>query len=232
MGDSPDSRQRYDLELTQIIPEYHSRSAVVRWLFEKRVDVAADRVAELAPRRLIDVGCGEGYLFRVLARHRVSLQQAVGVDINPRVLELNGRLPGIRFATADLFAMPDVDGAHDVMVCLDVLEHVRDLGRALAELRRILADGGHLITSEPVESVLYKLLRFILKGTYSQEAGPGAGVHYHNARQIDAVVRDHGFARLRSTRIPFYAPLDLFHVNLYRKLPAACSSADAPTARP
>ena len=69
MGAAPDSRQRYDLELAQIIPEYHSRSPVVRWLFEKRVKIAAARVSEVAPRRLIDVGCGEGsFLFRYLKR--------------------------------------------------------------------------------------------------------------------------------------------------------------------
>ena len=106
----------------------------------------------------------------------------------------------------------------DTIVCLDVLEHIKDVESILVELRRILKDNGYLISSEPVESVLYKLLRFITKGTYSQETGPGAGVHYYNAREIDEKIRKMGFIKIASKKIPFYFPFDLFHINLYQKI--------------
>jgi SAM-dependent methyltransferase len=50
----------------------------------------------------------------------------------------------------DLQAIDLRDACLDVMLCAHVLEHVPDTGKALAELRRVLAPGGHLLLQVPV----------------------------------------------------------------------------------
>ncbi len=141
-----------------------------------------------------------------------------GIDLNPRVVTLNEKIQNCIFERRSLLETGYSEGIFDAVVCLDVLEHIRDVGDALAEFRRILAERGHLITSEPSESVLYRLLRLILKGTYSHESGPGAGKHYYNAQQIDRIIRGAGFVRIASRKLPWLPPFDLFHINLYRKV--------------
>jgi SAM-dependent methyltransferase len=50
----------------------------------------------------------------------------------------------------DLQAIELPDGCLDVMLCAHVLEHVPDTDKALAELRRVIAPGGHLLLQVPV----------------------------------------------------------------------------------
>jgi len=212
-----DTSQHLDIELAEIVPEYHSGSALVRWLFNKRLDCAETYVQTVAPRSLVDIGCGEGQFIVRLNKRGGRIGDVWGVDLNPHVKELNGKIENCTFAQRSIFASGFQDGMFDVVVCLDVLEHIHDIEKAIDEIKRILSVRGHLITSEPVESVIYRSLRFLLKGTYSQESGPGAGKHYYNARQIDRIIRTMGFVRVRSRRVPFFPPFDLFHVNLYIK---------------
>jgi len=49
------------------------------------------------------------------------------------------------------------DGAYDSVICLEVLEHVPDPTQALAEIARILADGGVLVLSVPHLSRLHEI---------------------------------------------------------------------------
>lgn len=93
-------------------------------------------------RRVLDVGCAEGYLAEILAARGFAV---TGVD-----------LPGtphpdsIEFAGADLDSgLPQLDETFDFILCADVLEHVRDPLRLLQECRERLAPGGALIASLP-----------------------------------------------------------------------------------
>jgi SAM-dependent methyltransferase len=205
--------QRLDLPLRRIVPEYRSRNALVRWLFHERLGTAARYVAAVRPDALIDIGCGEGRFLQLLNELDVRVPVMWGIDLNPNVSAL--AVPNCTFAQRDVVRTGFADAAFGAVACLDILEHVPALPEALAEIRRIVRPGGHLITSEPVESGLYKALRFLLKGTTSQVAGPGAGGHYGNAQQIHRIVVHSGFTLLRSRRLPCPPPLDLFHVNLY-----------------
>lgn len=100
--------------------------------------------AEGQGRALLDVGCAEGYLGEILARRGY---QVTGIDL-PRPGRTN--FPGsVRLIEADLDAgVPDAGRFHYI-VCADVLEHLRQPGRRLAELRAMLAPGGRLLASLP-----------------------------------------------------------------------------------
>lgn len=214
---SEDSSQRLNIELAEIIPEYYSKSGIVRWLFHKRLAFAEAYVRSVAPRSMVDIGCGDGQFIDLLNKRGVRIDNVWGIDLNDRVTGLNGKIKNCTFERRSVFDTGFPEGMFDAAVCLDVLEHIRDIGEALAEIRRILSDSGHLITSEPSESALYRSLRFVLKGTYSQESGPGAGKHYYNARQIDRIIQENGFVRINSRKLPLSPPFDLFHINLYQK---------------
>lgn len=96
----------------------------------------------------IDVGCGLGYLSRVLPPPG-SL--AIGADYDEASLRLNRRsgLPNMIRSGAD--RLPFADNSADVVLCSEVLEHLPEpLDRhALAELIRILKPGGKLLITVP-----------------------------------------------------------------------------------
>lgn len=212
-----DPKQKFDISLPEIVPEYSSRNPAVRWLFNRRLELAARFFAACKPTSAVDIGCGDGGFIRMLKEKKILPKTMWGVDLNPSVTELKKSIPECSFKVADLNALSFPDQSFDCLVSLDTLEHIENLLPSLAEFRRVLTPGGHLIISEPVESFWYKCLRFILKGTFSQEAGPGAGVHYHNAYGINTIITSNGFELITRIKIPLGWPLDLFHISLFRK---------------
>lgn len=87
--------------------------------------------------RLLDVGCGHGRVARLL-RDRVG--QVVAIDVERSAEWLDEA--GLTFAVADAERLPFSDGEFDVLHSKDSLHHMNDPRAALAEYRRVLAQGG------------------------------------------------------------------------------------------
>ncbi len=106
-------------------------------------EVAFAAVAEVAPRRVLEVGCGPGEL---AARFGSEIGARVAaIDNSPRMVEL-ARGRGIE---ADVGDVQDLgrfgDESFDCAVAAWMLYHVPDLERGLAELARVLRPGGRLV---------------------------------------------------------------------------------------
>jgi SAM-dependent methyltransferase len=97
--------------------------------------------------RLLDVGCGTGG-FISWVREVASQAALTGVDVSEEALRLaRTRLPGVDLRLASASSLPFEDGAFDLVVLNDVLQHLRedDVEASLLELRRMLAAGGALL---------------------------------------------------------------------------------------
>ena len=103
---------------------------------------AFEAIAEAAPRRVVEVGGGEGELAeRILKELGVEV---VGVDQSERMVELQ-RARGIDARHGDVQALPFADAEFDVAVAAWMLYHVPDLDLGLSELARVLRPGGQLV---------------------------------------------------------------------------------------
>ena len=104
--------------------------------------IAFDAVAEISPRRVLEVGCGPG---EFSARIRDELgAEVVAVDSSPRMVEL-ARRRGLDARLGDVQALELADGEFDCAVAAWMLYHVPDVDRALRELARVLVPGGRLV---------------------------------------------------------------------------------------
>jgi SAM-dependent methyltransferase len=113
---------------------------------------AAQRIAEHAPARHVDVGSRVDYVCFLTAFTQVAF-----VDIRP----LEADIEGLESIEGSLLALPFEDETLESLSCLHVVEHV-GLGRygdpldphgtrrAIAELQRVVAPGGRLLFSTPV----------------------------------------------------------------------------------
>ena len=96
--------------------------------------------------RILDAGCGSGRNMVALARRGA----VTGVELAEQSLEAaraRGLGPVLPGSLDD--PLPFADGAFDLAVALDVLEHVADDGAALRELARVVAPGGRLLVTVP-----------------------------------------------------------------------------------
>ncbi len=212
-----DENQKFNIPLKKIVPEYYSKNPVVKWLFKKRMYIALKFLKIIKTDVLIDIGCGDGSLLQLINKQGIKTRAMWGIDLNQKVIQLESQIKNCNFGVQNILKTDFQNRTFDVAICLDVLEHMKDIEGAIIEIKRILKDNSHLIVSSPVESTLYKLLRFIIKGSYSQATGPGAGKHYYNAKQLDKIILQMGFNRVSLKKIPLWYPFDLFHVSLYKK---------------
>ena len=104
--------------------------------------------AQLASdRRVLDASSGEGYGAAMLAA--AGAKSVTGVDIDPKTVAHARARHGLDFLVADVAILPFEDGAFDLVVSFETVEHVSDPAKALAEFRRVLSYEGTLVLSTP-----------------------------------------------------------------------------------
>lgn len=104
-------------------------------------------------RRIADVGCGPGYflwlLQRVLSAEGYQPAALFGFDYSLAALEVARKLlPQAEFQYLDIYD-PLPGGHFDVVVCIDVLEHLLYPDRALRNLTSMVASDGILLLAVP-----------------------------------------------------------------------------------
>ena len=136
VDDAPSGRDDYLIYLIHVATYEFARSLV-------------------ADRRVLDFGCGTGY-----GTHRLSgaSTSIVGVDVSEDAIRFAAsryQAPNLSFqsiAPIETAPLPFQDGSFEIVLSFQVIEHVPDPGRYLAEVVRVLADGGVLVMATPDRS--------------------------------------------------------------------------------
>jgi SAM-dependent methyltransferase len=116
--------------------------------------LAFEAVAEIAPVRVLEVGCGRGELAERVARELGA--EVTALDQSERMVELT-RGRGVEARVGDVQALPFDDGSFDCAIAAWMLYHVPDLDRALAELARVLLPAGRLVAVTNSDTNLHEL---------------------------------------------------------------------------
>jgi SAM-dependent methyltransferase len=147
-------RQYYDstnLDARLALHERFSTSAEPwpRWLF--------DRLGLRRGERVLDIGCGTGNVWSKNL-DRVPPIDAVLSDVSPGMVDsARTTLVGACFCVADAQSLPFRAAHFDVIVANHMLYHIPDRERTIAELRRVLVNGGRLVAATNGRSHLREL---------------------------------------------------------------------------
>jgi len=100
--------------------------------------------------QILDVGCGGGATMGSLRRYG----NVRGIDTSEEAVEYN-RERGREVSLAAVESIPFADNSFDLVLALDVIEHVPDDLQALRELFRTLRSGGSLLVTVPALRILW-----------------------------------------------------------------------------
>jgi SAM-dependent methyltransferase len=101
---------------------------------------------DVAPGRLLEVGCGNGAF---LATAASSGWSAVGVDFDPRAVAAAASLPGVQAWAGDLLEAPFEESDFNAIVMNNVLEHLDRPLETLTRCRQLLKPGGRFVAVTP-----------------------------------------------------------------------------------
>ena len=150
---------------------------------------------------LLDCGCGPGTITAGLAQ-TVAPGEVNGLDIEESQLELaraNAKklgLSNVHFETGSVYDLPYSDSQFDAVFCHNVLQHLSDPLKVLAEMRRVLKPGGIVGVRDsdftgsfyaPEDSVIDNALEIFFKSRQQNGGDPFIGKH------LRALLREAGF---------------------------------------
>ena len=183
--------------------KYGSTNPVVRRLMASFERTVAELFTAASPSSVLDVGCGEGVLTEQWAAQLAGdpAGRVVGIDLDDPKLtaEWAGRRhPNLTFRPMAVEHLDFADGEFDLVAATEVLEHVTEPERALAEMARVAS--GHLLVSVPHEP-LWRMLN-MARGAYLKDLGntPGHLNHWTRRGFVSLLGR---YGEVVETRAPF-----------------------------
>jgi 2-polyprenyl-6-hydroxyphenyl methylase/3-demethylubiquinone-9 3-methyltransferase len=172
------------------------------------------------PLRVVDLGCGAGFVANELARHG---HEVTGVDASEASLAVAGRYDetrSVRYVIGDVRQVPLNDGVADVVCAMDLLEHVDDPAAVIAEASRLLKPSGvfffhtfnrswlaWLVVIQGVRWFVRNtpanlhVLHLFLRPSEVQAMAAACGLRVEEMRGFEPVLFSRAFLRLLVTRV-------------------------------
>lgn len=126
-------------------------------MFNQQADIFPENLAEHDPRlknilkvigsvkdkKILDVGCAKGRFVNILTKLGAD---AVGIEPAVKLLEDGKKLyPECELIEGSATSIPFKDNKFDIVICVEVIEHVPGAKKAISEMKRVLKKGGVVI---------------------------------------------------------------------------------------
>jgi ubiquinone/menaquinone biosynthesis C-methylase UbiE len=194
----PDTQSAYFIEFLDQLDKHHQ-------IRDLRA-AAAQRIAAIPGRRILDLGCGVGGATFPLAERSGAGGLVAGVDISSALIEVAtrraGNQRGIEFRVGDALAIPYPAGLFDAAYCERVFLYLPDRLAALRELQRVVRPGGQicLVDTDFDSMAIYSTRRELTRKLTSIAAT--ALPNPNSARELPALAKQAG---LRDVQVETFA---------------------------
>ena len=142
-------------ETSAFDPVAYYYKPIIGAVYRQRLRAAIQLLGKRKYDKLLEIGFGSGVFLPELSRHCSELY---GVSIHSKIALVKKTLQEEHIAAqllvGDVRALEFPDGTFDALVCLSVLEHIRELDLAISEIARVTSDSGIVVLGFPVRNVI------------------------------------------------------------------------------
>lgn len=122
---------------TDNFTKHTHKNPIQRFLIGRFFDTVLDLAGRTQAESILDVGCGEGFTLNKLKQAGIG-KKLEGIEYLDTAIELGKKYhPDIKIKQGSIYELPYKDNAWDLVLCTEVLEHLEDPKKALAELARV-----------------------------------------------------------------------------------------------
>jgi ubiquinone/menaquinone biosynthesis C-methylase UbiE len=151
--------------------------------------------------RILDLGCGTGWASRRMARAAVA-GEVIGLDVADEMLrraeQASTAFKNIRYVWGSAEKIPAADSSFSKVLSVESFYYYADQGRALDELRRVMAPGARLF----ILINLYKDNHYSLRWVAELKVP----VQALSETEYVALLQQHGFGDVQARRVPDHSP--------------------------
>jgi ubiquinone/menaquinone biosynthesis C-methylase UbiE len=156
--------------------KYGSKNRIERWMMDGFLATLDRMLTGLDPAKVLEVGVGEGEILQRLGQ-RFPNASVQGIDLPDDKLPIEWERRHVTAEFGDATALRFADGEFDLVLAIEVLEHIPQPERALREIARVC--NGTLVCSVPFEPIWR--VGNMARGRYLKDLGntPGHVNHWH-----------------------------------------------------
>lgn len=156
---------------------------------------------------IVDVGCGYGWLLDTFA----GAKSLTGSDISEHAITMaKSRNPERTYAVADLLDGPPFPGKFDVVLAVNLIEHLTDPPRGVDSIATLCGPGSLVLVHLPV--VDNKLGKWIYDRTYASDP---THIYRPQGKEVKTLFEERGFTTVRESYLPHTLPQVTRHLRLH-----------------
>ena len=171
MGRETREQQAFDTMVEDYEAHLSFHRSPARRKIERMTDGFVKYCGLNSDSKLLEIGCGSGFMTRVLVRKKIS--SLIGIDVSLEMLKAARRTSSsehARFVQADCNCLPFGKDSFDAIVGHGILHHL-DINCVFVELMRVLKSGGKISFYEPnmLNPMVFVLFRLARPGYFSPD---------------------------------------------------------------
>jgi ubiquinone/menaquinone biosynthesis C-methylase UbiE len=156
-------------------------------------------IKPLRSRTVLDVGCGEGITLKKLEEKKIGKNNE-GIDYSSTAIKIGKKIyPQLKLSKGDIYKLDFKDNSFDLLICTEVLEHLKDPAKAVEEMKRVTSK--YILISVPNEP--FFIMANFLRGKYLKRLGNHPEhINHWTASGLEKFLKKQGLSIVKS-RHPF-----------------------------
>lgn len=188
--------EEFEKILSAVPLDYYQKATkknlLQRYWHGTKINFAIKLLKDLPFQNCLEVGCASGYMISSIQK-KFPKVHFTAIDAYDKAVDYaKEKYPQIVFKCAEAEKLPFKNNSFDVLLCYEVIEHVRDPQKAMNEMKRVMKEEGNLILAMDSGNLAFRIIWFFWEKTFGR-AWQGAHLNAYHHTELEALIKKSNF---------------------------------------